>query len=147
MRSSGPGAVRPCRTPAVCARRAAAVPVRSRIIWPSRRASRRPRAKPWREMPRRVQPYGSAVDAESAGLAHGRPGSVPGGGYELGSTLTAREVAQQAAEAVAELNELTAAGADAAGLDDVRDVVDSLRRMIAGLPRLCEQLARIIVVQ
>jgi hypothetical protein len=98
-------------------------------------------------MPRRVQPYGSAVDAESAGLAHGRPGSVPGGGYELGSTLTAREVAQQAAEAVAELNELTAAGADAAGLDDVRDVVDSLRRMIAGLPRLCEQLARIIVVQ
>ena len=98
-------------------------------------------------MPRRVQPYGSAVDAESAGLARSRPGSGVASGYELGSTLTARDVARQAAKAVGELNDLTAAGSDAAGLDDARDVIASLGRMTAGLPRLCEQLARILVVQ
>jgi hypothetical protein len=59
----------------------------------------------------------------------------------------ARDIASQAAEAVRELNDLTADGAYFAGLDDVRDVIASLRRMSQDLPRLCEQLARIMVAQ
>lgn len=98
-------------------------------------------------MPRRVSPYGSAVDAESAGLARSRPGGAAEAGRELGSTMTARDVARQAAEAVRELTDLTSAGADIAGLDDVSEVIISLRRMTRDLPQLCEQLARILVVQ
>ena len=98
-------------------------------------------------MPRRVQPYGSAVDAESAALARSRPGYASQAGHDLGSTLTAREVARQAADAVRELNDLTTASADVAGLDDAREVIASLQRMSLDLPRLCEQLARILVVQ
>ena len=98
-------------------------------------------------MPRRVQPYGSAVDAESAGLARSRPGYAAEDGRELGSTMTARDVARQAAQAVQELNDLTSAGADVANLDDAREVIASLQRMTRDLPRLCEQLARILVVQ
>ena len=48
-------------------------------------------------MPRRVSPYGSAVDAEYAGLARSRPGAAAEAGRELGSTMTARDVARQAA--------------------------------------------------
>ena len=95
-------------------------------------------------MPRRVRPYGSAVDAESAGRARSRPGQLDG---EVASTITARDIARQAAAAVRELNDLTAAGADVASLDDVREVIAGLRRMSQDLPRLCEQLARILVVQ
>src|SRR3984957_5542373 len=98
-------------------------------------------------MPKRVQPYGSAVDAESAGLARRGPGYAAEAGRELGSTMTAREVARQAAQAVQELNDLTSAGADVADLDDAREVIASLQRMTRDLPRLCEQLARILVVQ
>ena len=95
-------------------------------------------------MPRRVRPYGSAVDAESAARARSRPGELD---RELASTMTARDIARQAAGAVRELNDLTAAGADVASLDDVREVIAGLRRMSQDLPRLCEQLARILVVQ
>ena len=98
-------------------------------------------------MPKRVRPYGSAVDAESAALARNRSGSGGELVSELASTMTARDIASQAAEAVRELNDLTADGADFAGLDDVREVIASLRRMSQDLPRLCEQLARILVVQ
>src|SRR5260370_38012967 len=56
-------------------------------------------------------------------------------------------MASQAAQAVRELNDLTADGAYFEGLDDVRDVIASLRRMSQDLPRLCEQLARIMVAQ
>jgi hypothetical protein len=94
-------------------------------------------------MPRRVSPYGSAVDAESAALARGR--SRPDG--ELASTVTARDLASQAAEAVRELGDLLSAGADFAGLDDAREVIASLERLSRDLPRLCEQLARILVIQ
>ena len=94
-------------------------------------------------MPRRVRPYGSAVDAESAGLARSRPG--PGGG--LASTVTMRDLAGQAAEAVRELTDLTQDSTGFAGLDDAREVIASLQRMSQDLPRLCEQLARILVVQ
>ena len=94
-------------------------------------------------MPRRVSPYGSADDAEAAALARGRP--VAGG--ELASTMTAGDVAAEAAAAIRVLNELTSDGAEVAGLDDVREVVASLQRMSQDLPRLCEHLARMLVVQ
>src|ERR1700720_5042526 len=98
-------------------------------------------------MPKRVRPYGSADDAESAALARNRSriGSELSG--ELASMTMARDIASQAAEAVRELNDLTADGAYFAGLDDARDVIASLRRMSQDLPRLCEQLARIMVAQ
>jgi hypothetical protein len=98
-------------------------------------------------MPKRVRPYGSAVDAESAALARNRP--LAGGELEseLASTMTPREIASQAAEATRALNELTSGGADLASLDDVRDVIASLERMGQDLPHLCEHLARILVVQ
>ncbi len=94
-------------------------------------------------MPKRVRPYGSADDAESAALARNRPGS----GGELASTMMARDIASQAAQAVRELNELTADGAYFTNPDDVRDVIASLRGMSQDLPRLCEHLARILVAQ
>jgi hypothetical protein len=98
-------------------------------------------------MPKRVRPYGSAVDAESAALARGRPGAGGRVVSELASTMTVRDIASQAAEAVRELSDLTRDSADFAGLDDVREVIASLKRMTQDLPRLCEQLARILVVQ
>jgi len=66
---------------------------------------------------------------------------------ELASTMTVREIAGHAAEAIHALNELTSDGTDFAHLDDVRDVIASLERMGQDLPQLCEQLARILVVQ
>ncbi len=98
-------------------------------------------------MPRRVRPYGSADDAESAALAR-NPSRVAGElSGEPASTTMARDLAGQAAQAVRELTDLTADGAYFAGLDDVRGVIASLGRMSQGLPRLCEQLARIMVAQ
>jgi hypothetical protein len=98
-------------------------------------------------MPKRVRPYGSAVDAEAAAINRGRAAAGRDVAGELASTMTIREIADQAAEAVRALNELTSDGADYARLDDVRDVIASLERMGQDLPQLCEQLARILVVQ
>jgi hypothetical protein len=61
--------------------------------------------------------------------------------------MIVREIASQAAEATRALNDLTSDSADFASLDDVREVIASLERMGRDLPRLCEQLARILVVQ
>ena len=61
--------------------------------------------------------------------------------------MTVPEIASQVAEAVRELSDLTADGAGFASLVDVREVIASLERMGQDLPRLCEQLARILVVQ
>jgi hypothetical protein len=94
-------------------------------------------------MPRRVSPYGSADDAESAALGRGRPAA----GGELANAMTARDTAAEAAGAIRALNELTSDSADFAGLADVREVMASLRRMSLCLPRLCEQLARMLVAQ
>jgi hypothetical protein len=98
-------------------------------------------------MPKRVRPYGSATDAEAAALARSRPGAGGDLVSGLASTVTMRDVASQAAEAVRELNDLTHDSAGFAGLDDAREVIASLQRMSQNLPRLCEQLARILVVQ
>jgi hypothetical protein len=98
-------------------------------------------------MPKRVRPYGSAEDAEFAGLARSRAAAGDGRGSELTSTMTMREIAEQAAEAIRALNELAADGAAFASIEDARQVIASLERMGQDLPRLCEQLARILVVQ
>ena len=67
---------------------------------------------------------------------------------ELASTLTVREIAAHAAEAIRALNDLTAeGGGDLTGPDEVRDVITSLELMGQGLPQLCEQLARFLVTQ
>jgi hypothetical protein len=61
--------------------------------------------------------------------------------------MTVRELADQAAEAISALNDLTSDGADVVSPDEVREVIASLGRTGHGLPRLCEQLARLLVVQ
>jgi hypothetical protein len=98
-------------------------------------------------MPKRVRPYGSAVDAESAALARGRP--VTGGEFvtDLASAMTVRDIARQAADAIRALADLTSAGVDLASLEDARDIIESLERMGQDLPHMSEQLARILVVQ
>jgi hypothetical protein len=103
-------------------------------------------------MPKRVRPYGSAEDAESAGLGRGRPGFAGEDVSEPGGMMTMRDIADQAAEAIRALRELTSGGSASggsafAGLDDAREVIASLERVGQDLPQLCEQLARILVVQ
>ena len=98
-------------------------------------------------MPKRVRPYGSAEDAESAGLASSQPGAGDGLASDPGSTVTMREIAGQAAEAIRMLGDLASDGAGFASVDDAREVIASLQRMGQDLPQLCEQLARILVVQ
>jgi len=97
-------------------------------------------------MPKRVRPYGSAEDAEAAGLGS-RPRTGGEGASEPGSTMTMRDIAGQAADAVRALGELACDGTGYASLDDAREVIASLQRMSQDLPQVCEQLARILVVQ
>jgi hypothetical protein len=97
-------------------------------------------------MPKRLRPYGSAEDAESAALARGRPRAAGELLSDPASTMTAPEIASQAAEAVREVSDLTSE-ADFASLDDVREVIASLERIGQELPQLCEQLARMLVVE
>jgi hypothetical protein len=66
---------------------------------------------------------------------------------ELASTLTPREIASQAAHAIAVLNELTHGGGELSSPSDVRAIVGSLELIGQGLPQLCEQLARFLVIQ
>jgi hypothetical protein len=66
---------------------------------------------------------------------------------ELASTLTPREIASQAAHAIAVLNDLTHGGGELSNPTDVRAIVRSLELIGQGLPQLCEQLARFLVIQ
>jgi hypothetical protein len=66
---------------------------------------------------------------------------------ELASTMTPCEVASQAAQAIAVLNELTHGGGELSNPGDVRAIVSSLELIGQGLPQLYEQLARFLVVQ
>ena len=66
---------------------------------------------------------------------------------ELASTLTPSEIAGQAAHAIAVLNELTHGGGELSNAGDVRAIVRSLELIGQGLPQLCEQLARFLVMQ
>ena len=61
--------------------------------------------------------------------------------------MTPREIASQAAHAITVLNELTHGGGELSNPSDVRAIVGSLELIGQGLPQLCEQLARFLVVQ
>jgi len=98
-------------------------------------------------MPKRVRPYGSAEDAEFAGLGRSQQRAGHETASEPGSAMTMREIAGQAAETIRTLRDLACDGASFASLDDARRVIASLERMGQDLPQLCEQLARILVVQ
>ena len=64
---------------------------------------------------------------------------------ELASTMTPREIASQAAEAIRALNYLVAEGKELTSPGEVRDIIASLELMGHGLPQLCEHLARFLV--
>jgi hypothetical protein len=64
---------------------------------------------------------------------------------ELASTMTPREIAIQAAEAIRALNHLVADGGELTSPGEVRDIIASLELMGHGLPQLCEHLARFLV--
>ena len=66
---------------------------------------------------------------------------------DLASAMAVPEIASQVAGAVRELGDLTCDGAGFANPNDVRGIIASLERMGQDLPRLYEQLARILVVQ
>jgi hypothetical protein len=61
--------------------------------------------------------------------------------------MTPREIANQAAHAITVLNELTHGGGELSNPGDVRAIVRSLEIIGQGLPQLCEQLARFLVIQ
>ena len=61
--------------------------------------------------------------------------------------MTPREIASQAAHAIFALNELTHGGGELSNPGDVRAIVRSLELIGQGLPQLCEQLARFVVIQ
>src|SRR5439155_19342987 len=85
--------------------------------------------------------------AERAGLGGRRPGAAAEGGSGPGGMMAMRDIGDQAAEAIRALRDLTSAGSAFAGLDDAREVIASLERVGQDLPQVCEQLARILVVQ
>ena len=66
---------------------------------------------------------------------------------ELASTMTPSELASQAAHAIRVLNELTHGGGELTSSEDVHEIVSSLELVGQGLPQLCEQLARFLVIQ
>lgn len=98
-------------------------------------------------MPKKVQPYGSGADIEAAAFARARRAAAPGYVNDLAATMTIREIAAQAVEAVRALNHLTAESGELAGPGEARDVVARLALMGHELPQLCEQLARFLVTQ
>ncbi len=61
--------------------------------------------------------------------------------------MTPGELAIQAARAIRALNELTHGGGELTSPGDVRDIVASLELVGQGLPQLCEQLARFLVIK
>jgi hypothetical protein len=66
---------------------------------------------------------------------------------ELTSAFTPCEIAGRAADAIRALNEVTHGGGELTSVADVRAIVASLELIGHGLPQLCEQLARFLVIQ
>jgi hypothetical protein len=66
---------------------------------------------------------------------------------ELTSTYTPCEIANRAADAIRALNEVTHGGGELTSAADVAAIVASLELIGQGLPQLCEQLARFLVIQ
>jgi hypothetical protein len=98
-------------------------------------------------MPRKVQPYGSGDDTEAAARARSQANPVPGYVNELAATMTIRELAAEAVEAVRALNHLTADAGELTDPREAREVIGRLALMGHELPQLCEQLARFLVAQ
>ena len=65
---------------------------------------------------------------------------------ELTSTFTPCEIAGQAADAIRALNEVTGGG-ELTSAADVQLIVARLEAIGQGLPQLCEQLSRFLVIQ
>src|SRR6516164_5190249 len=61
--------------------------------------------------------------------------------------MTPSELASQAAHAIRVLNELTHGGGELSSSHYALDIVTSLELGGQGLPQLCEQLARFLVIQ
>jgi hypothetical protein len=66
---------------------------------------------------------------------------------ELTSTYTPCEIANRAADAIRALNEVTHGGGELTSAADVATIVARLELIGQGLPQLCEQLARFLVIQ
>jgi hypothetical protein len=66
---------------------------------------------------------------------------------ELTSAFTPCEIADRAADAIRALNEVTHGGGELTSAADVQRIVASLELVGQGLPQLCEQLARFLVIQ
>jgi hypothetical protein len=66
---------------------------------------------------------------------------------ELTSTFTPCEIAGRAADAIRALNEVTHGGGELTSPADVQRIVASLELIGQGLPQLCEQLSRFLVIQ
>jgi hypothetical protein len=66
---------------------------------------------------------------------------------ELTSMFTPCEIASRAADAIRALNEVTHGGGELTSTADIQRIVASLELIGAGLPQVCEQLARFLVVQ
>jgi len=98
-------------------------------------------------MPKKVQPYGSGEDVANVAPARFRNEPARGFVNDLAATMTIREVATQAVEAVRALSHLTADAGELSDPDEVRDVFTGLAQMGTELPQLCEQLARFLVTQ
>src|SRR5260370_1800617 len=98
-------------------------------------------------MPKRVRPYGSAEDAELAALGRSQPGADTEIVSDWAGTVTMRDIAGQAAEAVRALKELTSAGGGLASVEDAREVITSLELLGQDPPPLVQQPARLLAPQ
>ena len=86
-------------------------------------------------MPKKVQPYGSGEDAELAALGRSGPPSATGVVNDLAATLTIREVAARAVEAVRALTYLTADAGELTDPDEVRAFRSQLLHQAGRQPR------------
>jgi EAL domain-containing protein (putative c-di-GMP-specific phosphodiesterase class I) len=66
---------------------------------------------------------------------------------ELVSTMTVRETARQAAEAIWALRQLSSDDGELTDPAEAGEVIADLERMVEHLPQVCEQLARFLVAR
>jgi EAL domain-containing protein (putative c-di-GMP-specific phosphodiesterase class I) len=66
---------------------------------------------------------------------------------ELVSTMTVREIARQAAEAIWALRQLSSDDGELTDPAEAGEVIADLERMVEHLPQVCEQLARFLVAR
>jgi hypothetical protein len=66
---------------------------------------------------------------------------------EIVSTMTVREIARQAAEAIWALRQLASDDGERTDPAEAGEVIADLERMVEHLPQVCEQLARFLVAR